>query len=122
MNNSNIADSVLVRMSIDIAWFTMGSPPGMANAHCRSFHFLTQSLSRNLKAADAALLLHNQQTFIQQGDPCRIITSIFKPRQPFQKQRSSFTPPDISNNSTHSLINFRVIKSLTGKPVKPGDY
>ena len=118
MNNRDIADRVLVRMSIDIAWLTMGSPPGMTNTDCSSLHFLTQALSGNLQPADAAFLLHNKETFIQQGDPCGIIPSIFKPLQPFQKKRNSLTPPYISNYSTHNLINFRVLKNLTETPVK----
>src|SRR5262245_14221089 len=100
MDNGDPPGLIKVGMGVFIIRRTVGGPTGMSDADLSRKRLVIKQVSQAL--VDLALLLPGMEAgCLQDSKSSTVVSAIFKPSQPFQKNGRGMTRTDISNNSTH---------------------
>ena len=126
MNDSETAVVTEVRVGIGICRGTVGRPSGMTDTdHARAVLTVIRQFAKIRDTA--ADLIYLDGAFIQNGNTCGVIASVFQFLKSVQKDRSCRLRSCISNDSTHNVLPFFASgiffpETKTGSETKPEVY
>ena len=99
VHNRDFVLAAQVRVGVDVRWFAVSGPPGVADTDCARNRLLVHQL---LEGGQAAFLLYNTKALlIHHRNAGRIIPPVFQALQPIENDRHSAFVSHITNNAAH---------------------